>query len=72
MSQSGEAAEQIVNTATTVTLKGLECVSNLARKGALSLATFLIAVIKDEKRTKGKSIRIFFLWKKRWMIRSAG
>ena len=60
MSQSGEAAEQIVNTATTVTLKGLECVSNLAGKGALSLATFLIAVIKDEKRTKGKArMRVF-------------
>ena len=60
MSQSAEAAEQIVNAATNVTIKGLECVSNLAGKGALNLATFLVAVIKDEKRTKGKArMRVF-------------
>ncbi|MEG0834685.1 MAG: PcfB family protein [Christensenellaceae bacterium] len=28
--------------------------ANLAGKGALSLATFLIAALKDEKRTSGK------------------
>lgn len=55
MSQSGEAADQIVNMATNVTVKGVECVSNLAGKGALSLATFLIAALKDEKRTSGKA-----------------
>ena len=55
MSQSAEAAEQIVNAATNVTIKGVECVSNLAGKGAMSLATFLVAVIKEEKRTKGKA-----------------
>ena len=55
MSQQGEAAEQIVNMATNVTVKGVECVSNLAGKGALSLATFLIAALKDEKRTSGKA-----------------
>lgn len=60
MSQSAEAAEQIVNAATNVTIKGVECVSNLAGKGALSLATFLIAVIKEEKKTKGKArMRVF-------------
>ena len=53
MSQ-GEAAEQVVNAMTNVAIKGVECVSNLAGKGALNLATFLIAVIKEEKRTKGK------------------
>ena len=52
MSQQGEAAEQIVNIATNVTVKGVECATNLAGKGALSLATFLIAVLKDQKRTK--------------------
>ena len=55
MSQQGEAAEQIVNMATNVTVKGVECATNLAGKGALSLATFLIAVLKDQKRTKGKA-----------------
>ena len=55
MSQQGEAAEQIVNMATNVTVKGVECATNLAGKGALYLATFLIAVLKDQKRTKGKA-----------------
>ena len=55
MSQQGEAAEQIVNMATNVTVKGVECLTNLAGKGALSLATFLIAALKDEKRTSGKA-----------------
>lgn len=55
MSQQGEAAEQIVNMATNVTVKGVECATNLVGKGALSLATFLIATLKDQKRTKGKA-----------------
>ena len=55
MSQQGEAAEQIVNMATNVTVKGVECATNLAGKGALSLAAFLIAALKDEKRTSGKA-----------------
>lgn len=41
--------------ATSVGMKGIEVVSNLAGKGALSLATFLIAALKDQKRTKGKA-----------------
>ncbi len=55
MSQQGEAAEQIVNMAANVTVKGVECATNLAGRGALSLATFLIAVLKDQKRTQGKA-----------------
>ena len=55
MSQSAEAAEQIVNAATNATIKGVECISNLAGKGAMSLFTFLRAVIKEEKKTKGKA-----------------
>lgn len=55
MSQQGEAAEQIVNMATNITVKGVECATNLVGKGALSLATFLIAALKDQKRTKGKA-----------------
>ncbi len=55
MNQTGDAAEQIVNMATSMGLKGVEVVSNLAGKGAMSLATFLIAALKDQKRTKGKA-----------------
>lgn len=55
MSQTGEAAEQLVSMATNLTVKGVECVTNLAGKGALSLATFLIAALKDEKRVSGKT-----------------
>jgi hypothetical protein len=55
MTQSGDAAEQIVNMATNLTVKGVEVATNLVGKGALSLATFLIAALKDQKRTKGKT-----------------
>jgi hypothetical protein len=41
--------------ATNVTVKGVEFLTNTAGKGALSLATFLIAALKDEKRTSGKA-----------------
>ena len=46
-----DAADQIVS----MGLKGVEVVSNLAGKGALSLATFLVAALKDQKRKKGKT-----------------
>ncbi len=55
MSHTGDAAEQVVNMATSVTLKGAEVVGNVASKALLSLATFLIAAAKDQKRTKGKT-----------------
>ena len=55
MTQTGDAAEQIVSMATNLTVKGIEVATNLAGKGALSLATFLIAALKDQKRTKGKA-----------------
>lgn len=54
MSTHGEAAEQIANMVTNVTVKGVEAVANITGKGALSLVTFLIAAMKDQKRTKGK------------------
>lgn len=54
MSQHGEAAEQVVDMATNMTVKGVEVVANLTGKGAVSLATFLIAALKDTKRTKGR------------------
>lgn len=60
MSQQGEAAEQVVNMATNITIKGVECVTNLAGKGAMSLAAFLIATLKDQKKTQGKArVRAF-------------
>ena len=55
MSANNDAAEQIVNMATNVTIKGAEVATNLAGKGALSLATFLIAVLKEQKKTKGRA-----------------
>ena len=55
MSANSDAAEQIVNMATNVTIKGAEVATNLAGKGALSLATFLIAVLKEQKKTKGRA-----------------
>ena len=41
--------------ATNVTVKGVECVANLSGKAAVSLAAFLIAALKDEKRVSGKT-----------------
>ena len=55
MSANNDAAEQIVNMATNVTIRGAEVATNLAGKGALSLATFLIAVLKEQKKTKGRA-----------------
>lgn len=55
MTQTGDAAEQVVSMATNLTVKGIEVATNLAGKAALSLATFLIAALKDQKRTKGKT-----------------
>jgi hypothetical protein len=40
--------------AANITIKGVEFATNMAGKGALALATFLVAVLKDQKRTKGK------------------
>ena len=41
--------------ATNVTVKGVEVATNLIGKGALSLATFLVATLKQQKKTKGKA-----------------
>lgn len=55
MSQHGEAAEQIVNMATNAAVKTAECTAEIVGKGTLSLATFLLAVLKDQKKTKGRT-----------------
>lgn len=55
MSQHGEAAEQVVNMATSAAVKTAECAAEIVGKGTLSLATFLLAVLKDQKKTKGRT-----------------
>ena len=47
MSQHGEAAEQIVNMATNVTVKGVECLTNLAGRGALWLPTTVARMLVE-------------------------
>ena len=55
MSQHGEAAEQVVNMATNAAVKTAECAAEIVGKGTLSLATFLLAVLKDQKKTKDRT-----------------
>lgn len=55
MSQHGEAAEQVVNMATNAAVKTAECAAEIVGKGTLFLATFLLAVLKDQKKTKGRT-----------------
>ena len=50
MSYSGEAADQVVR----IALEGTEVAVRLAGSGAKQLAILLYAVLKDQKRTKGK------------------
>jgi len=46
-----DAADQIVN----MTLKGIEVVAKISGAGAKNLAIYLYAVLKDQKKTKGKA-----------------
>lgn len=50
MSYSGEAAEQVVR----MSLNGVEIAAKISGKAAERLAALLYAVLKDQKRTKGK------------------
>ena len=50
MSYSGDAAEQVVR----MTLEGTEVAVKIAGKGAERLAAMIYAVLKDQKRTRGK------------------
>lgn len=50
MSYSGDAAEQIVR----MSLNGVEIAAKISGKAAERLATLLYAVLKDQKKTKGK------------------
>ena len=50
MNTSGEAADQIVR----MTLNGVEMAAKITGAGAKELAALLYAVMKDQKKTKGK------------------
>ncbi|OCZ54275.1 PcfB family protein [Dehalobacter sp. TeCB1] len=51
MNSGAEAADQMVN----MSLKGIEVVAKISGEGAKNLATYLYAVLKDQKKTKGKT-----------------
>ncbi len=50
MNSGAEAADQVVN----MSLRGIEVLAKLSGEGAKNLATYLYAVLKDQKKTRGK------------------
>lgn len=50
MNSGADAADQIVN----MSLKGIEVMAKISGVGAKNLATYLYAVLKSQKKTKGK------------------
>ena len=51
MNNGADAADQIVN----MSLKGIEVLAKISGEGAKNLATYLYAVLKDQKKTRGKT-----------------
>ena len=51
MSYSGDAAEQVVR----LTLEGVEVAAKIAGTGAKEIAVLLYAILRDQKKTKGKT-----------------
>ena len=51
MSYSGEAAEQVVR----MSLQGVEVAAKITGAGAKEIALLLYAVLKEQKKTKGKA-----------------
>jgi hypothetical protein len=51
MNSGTDAADQIVN----MSLRGIEVIAKITGLGAKNLATYLYAVLRDQKRTKGKT-----------------
>jgi len=51
MNSGADAADQVVN----MSLRGIEVIAKITGLGAKNLATYLYAVLKDQKRTKGKT-----------------
>lgn len=50
MNSGAEAADQVVG----MSLRGIEVLAEISGEGAKNLATYLYAVLKDQKKTKGK------------------
>ncbi len=51
MNNGAEAADQIVN----MSLKGIEVMAKISGEGAKNLAAYLYAVLRDQKKTRGKT-----------------
>ena len=51
MNTSGDAAEQIVR----MSLEGFEVAAKIMGAGAKNIAVLLYAILKEEKKTKGKA-----------------
>ncbi|EQB20434.1 hypothetical protein UNSWDHB_2262 [Dehalobacter sp. UNSWDHB] len=51
MNNGADAADQIVN----MTFKGIEVLARISGEGAKNLATYLYAVLRDQKKTRGKT-----------------
>lgn len=51
MNSGADVADQIVN----MSLKGIEVLAKISGEGAKNLATYLYAVLKDQKKTRGKT-----------------
>ncbi len=51
MNNGADAADQIVN----MSLRGIEIIARISGEGTKNLATYLYAVLKDQKKTKGKT-----------------
>lgn len=51
MNSGGDAADQIVN----MSLKGIEVMAKISGEGAKNIATYLYAVLRDQKKTRGKT-----------------
>lgn len=51
MNSGAEAADQVVS----MSLRGIEVLARLSGEGAKNLATYLYAVLRDQKKTRGKT-----------------
>lgn len=63
---SGEAAEQVVR----MTLNGVEVAAKISGKAAERLAVLLYAVLKDQKKTRGKT-RLTSIHLHQWALRGS-
>jgi hypothetical protein len=50
MNSEAAAADQVVN----MSLKGIEVIAKISGEGAKNLAVYLYAILKDQKKTKGR------------------